>query len=420
MNRLLQITLNDLRITLSERGIFINLVVIPIVLIVAVGIAQGGFVSDGDTPVIRIDVLTSGEQPGMRAFKDGLRSVNPTLTLCPEDGVEICQLNPDVGFDEALIRQRVEQGIANGAVILPDGFDDALLSGERINLTYLTTADPMQPSALLQSVEAIVNRMTGASVASQVGIAVYNEAGFQFSDNQDADSFRQAIYDEARTLWDSLPVLIDYVEAGNDGSSAPASMGGGFRQSVPGMGSMYVMFTVLAGISTLLLERKHWTLQRLMMMPVSRSIFIGGKLFARFLMGMLQFGIAFATGAALGVSLGDDVLALLLIMIGFVTCIASIAFLLATFVRTDQQAGTAITFIALTLAPLGGAWWPLEIVPNFMQAIAYLTPVGWAMDGFTRIIFYGAGVGDVLLNVGILLLASVVLFSLAVSRFAYD
>lgn len=66
MNRLLQITLNDLRITLSERGIFINLVVIPIVLIVAVGIAQGGFVSDGDTPVIRIDVLTSGEQPGMQ------------------------------------------------------------------------------------------------------------------------------------------------------------------------------------------------------------------------------------------------------------------------------------------------------------------------------------------------------------------
>ena len=46
----------------------------------------------------------------------------------------------------------------------------------------------------------------------------------------------------------------------------------GFGQSIPGMGSMFVMFTVMAGMSILLRERNQWTLQRLVVMPLRRGL----------------------------------------------------------------------------------------------------------------------------------------------------
>src|SRR5690606_6554093 len=121
-------------------------------------------------------------------------------------------------------------------------------------------------------------------------------------------------------------------------------------------GSMYVMFTVLAGAFILLRERKQWTLQRLITMPVARWQVIGGKMLARFIMGMIQYGVAFLFGAlVLGVRFGGSLPALLLMMVSFVLCMTALAFLLATFVQSEMQASSVITLMALTLAPLGGA-----------------------------------------------------------------
>lgn len=196
--------------------------------------------------------------------------------------------------------------------------------------------------------------------------------------------------------------------------------GGGFRQSVPGIGSMYVMFTVLAGAQILLRERNQWTLQRLVTMPVSRVQLLGGKMLARFVMGMIQYLVAFGIGFALGVDFGNSPESLLLVMMAFSICMTGVAFMIATFVQNEEQAAIFVTFIALTTAPLGGAWWPLEIVPPFMQTVAYITPIAWAMRGFTEVIFYGGGLVDVLLPVGVLLAMTAVFFAVAVSRFQVD
>src|SRR5690606_2572942 len=98
----------------------------------------------------------------------------------------------------------------------------------------------------------------------------------------------------------------------------------------------------------------------------------------------------------------------------------ALAFLLATVVKTDMQASGMVTFFSLTTAPLGGAWWPLEIVPAFMQTLAFITPIGWVMDGFAELVFYNGTLADVLLNIAVLCAATVVLFVLAVMRFKYE
>ncbi len=52
-----------------------------------------------------------------------------------------------------------------------------------------------------------------------------------------------------------------------------------------------------------------------------------------------------------------------------------------------------------------------------MQAISYLSPFRYAMDGFNAVIREGGGFAEVLPSSGILLAVGALLFALAVRRF---
>lgn len=277
--------------------------------------------------------------------------------VCPAEGdADICG---DGDIDAESAQARLESGAIAGVITIPDGFEGTLAGGGDVTITVQTAAD-MDLQATVENAAARVDP------------------------------------EQSET-------------------SAP-----GFQQSVPGMGTMFVMFTVLAGSALLIRERKRWTLQRLIAMPVSRAQIIGGKILARFTLGIIQFIVAFGVGFALGVSFGDNPLALLLVMVAFTFCTAAIGLLMATFVENEEQASGIITFFVLTMAPLGGAWWPLEIVPDFMQTIAYISPIAWAMDAFNEVIFFDGGIPDVLLQCGVLFAAGFVLFGFAITRFRYE
>jgi ABC-type multidrug transport system permease subunit len=47
------------------------------------------------------------------------------------------------------------------------------------------------------------------------------------------------------------------------------------------------------------------------------------------------------------------------------------------------------------MSPLGGLWWPLEIVGPVMRQIAYFVPTGWAMEGINAMLAFGAGAIEV-------------------------
>ena len=139
---------------------------------------------------------------------------------------------------------------------------------------------------------------------------------------------------------------------------------------------------------------------------------------ARFLLGMIQYALVFTAGWLLGVRY-SSVLGLLLLMVAFTLCATALTFVLANIVQNEQQAASLSLFLGLTLAPLGGAWWPLEIVPTWMQTLAYASPVGWVMRGFSAIMLYGQGIGAALVPSAVLIGAAGVLFWVAVRRFRF-
>jgi ABC-type multidrug transport system permease subunit len=43
----------------------------------------------------------------------------------------------------------------------------------------------------------------------------------------------------------------------------------------------------------------------------------------------------------------------------------------------------------MVLAALGGAWWPIEVTPGWMQSLAMFLPTGWTMDAMHRLVSFG-------------------------------
>lgn len=419
MKKVLSIALNDLRILLSESGVWVFMLIIPAVLVFVIGLANGAFALETNStpaPVI-VDFVDADNSDISRQLADNIKRINPRYVLCPSENTpeNACGLDADAVLDAGRVQSRLESGASDAYVEIPAGFGASLDAGQSMAVIFRSNEDIQNTSPTFETLQAAVQRLNGAITARQIAADVAVES----LDND--PEFASQAFTNAAAIWETNPVTVERIVTQIDAETA-AEAAPGFRQSVPGIGSMYVMFTVLAGVTMLITERKNRTLQRVMAMPVSNGEVIAGKMLGRMFIGMMQFGVAFGVGMLLGAWQGfgfGNVPALILIMLAFVFCIAALALLLGTWVRTEQQANGVTTMLALTLAPLGGAWWSLdlEFIPEFMRMLSYISPVRYAMQGFQKVIMEGGNIIDVLPQVGVLAAAGLVLFALGAWRF---
>ena len=423
MRSILIIILNDLRIFFSQRGNLPGLLVIPVLLTLVVGWSIGQIGGGGPTR-LRVDLIDL-DQSGMSAqMIEDLRAANDALVLCPldNDAEEFCRLGDEpLQLERAIERART--GRTSALIVIPAGYAAALESFERTAVDYYSLSDPLQPGLVLQSLNAVLQRASTASMIPGVAGAlldnVISAAQLPPLEGATRDSFLRALYQRSQQLLTEQPAPARFRVADAAGDGDDASMNG-FNQSAPGMGSLYVMFTVLGGMAVLLRERRQWTLQRLLALPLSRAQILGAKIGVYFTLGMVQYTIVFAVGGAVGMDFGSSPIAFLAVMAAFVLCITALTFALAPWIKSEGQANGLVLLLSLSLAPLGGAWWPLEIVPEFMQTIGHVSPVAWAMDAFHDLILYNGGFRDVLPEVGVLLAAAAVLFAVGIRGFRYE
>jgi ABC-2 type transport system permease protein len=128
------------------------------------------------------------------------------------------------------------------------------------------------------------------------------------------------------------------------------------------------------------------------------------------LFGQLVFGVQWARSP----------LALAAVVLCFNLAGVSLGILLSTLVRTTDQAVGVMIGASMSMAALGGAWWPLDIVSPTMQRIAYFFPSAWAMEGYQAVILRGASVADVMPQALALLGFATLFFTLGIWRFRFE
>lgn len=420
MRKAIEIALNDLRLFFTNRGSLLGLVVIPIALTLVVGFFIGG--GDAEDARLRVDLVDHDRSDQSAQFVDTLRRANSRLVLCPmdNDDEDFCELGDETDFDAEWATERIEDAESLALIEIPSGFGVRLQAFEPIEIIYHSNEDLTAPGYIRQAVQAAIQKVNGAAVASRVGAEVAERLGAVPPLGDARAAFAQGVYERAAALWEGNLVRITYelTAEGETNTEEPAPLG--FGQSVPGMGTMYAMFTVFGGMIALVGERTQGTLQRLVVMPVTRAQLLGGKIISRFSLGMIQYLVVFAVGLLVGINFGRDPLALLLVMVSFLTAATALSLALGTRLETEAQANGLANLLGLTLAPLGGAWWPLEIVPDFLRAIGHVSPVAWAMDGFRMLIFENGDLNTVLVPIAVLLAFAVVCFGIGVRGFRYE
>jgi ABC-2 type transport system permease protein len=400
MKQLLAVAINDLKVEFSNRSAWISLLVLPLIFTVVIGFATSGFGGDNRIPIGWVDQDGGAQALALNALLSDSATIRP------------------VALDEAEALQMVADEELTGAVIIPSGFSENLLRGQMQEITlHLQQADNLGFTAR-EELRAAAARVGRTIRSAQISVD-QAEAARPFVDEAERIQYFANSLAVAEEVVQEPPVLVKYMESGQH--QPPPQIPLAFTQSSPGQLVTWVLATLLAGAGVLVRERTNGVLRRLLTTPVPKGIILGGKIAGRFTLGLAQMAVMVLFGQyVLGVQWGESLQALAMVGICFALAATALGLLIATIARTERQTDTMTTLGTFLLAPLGGAWVPLEITPPAFQTFSQIFPTTWAMRGFIDVIVRGQGVEGVLLECGILLGFAALFFGLGIWRFKYE
>ena len=346
MRSLLAIAWKDLRLIARDRAAMVFLVLVPFVVVTVLAEALAG----SDTGSLLLPVVNDDQGPVASVLVEALSEHATVVEVSREEA-------------EYLVAGKKT---APAAIVVP----------EHTSKRYLAS----RPSTLL----LLTDPAKGAAVGAV-------KAYLLLADRKAAEI--------ADPLAQQLLEMEEQNLTGSRSSIPPA------EQNVPGFSVMFVMMGVLFGVAFGLHDEREWgAITRLLIAPIPRMSVLGGKLLARFVVGLVQLALLFAYGhLVFGLSLGHAPAALALVMMAVVFSMTGFSLLVSAFARTREQVIPLGLTLIMVFCALGGCWWPLYQMPPWLRQVAQLTFTAWAMEGFHDVILRDRGVLDVLPAVGVLL-----------------
>lgn len=364
MSNALTVAGTELRLFLRDRSNLFFVFVFPLLLVLMIGLQFGEGASAG-----RVAVSGTGSD-----LRTGL------VEHLESDDVVVS----DPAWDDALAL--LARGRLDAAVRVDDVAATAYDAGEGLTLEVVRGS-----SANAQVVEQQVQVAVDALRAEQARLLALEDAGVA------ADRAASAIdAAERRVVAPRLEVTsVDEL------SQEFAGMGQ-FEFGAAGQLLLFTFLACLGGSATLIQARRLGVVSRMLAGPMTAGELVGGQILGRWAIGLFQGGyLMLATSLVFGVDWGRLDLALLVLLL-FSLVAAGAAILLGTLLENEGAAAGAGVGFGLVLAALGGSMFPLELFPDTMRAISRVTPHAWAYEALADIQRHGAGLVDVLPQLGVL------------------
>ena len=155
-----------------------------------------------------------------------------------------------------------------------------------------------------------------------------------------------------------------------------------------------IVFEILT--ETVAWERWEGTIEYTFMAPLSRAVHLLGMGAFAVLYGVLRTALLFVVVAfffGLSFPAADFVAALVLLAVASISFVG-IGMVTAVLPLISPEKGAQLGFIAQgMLLVVSGVYYPVEVMPGWMQAVATLSPATYALDGMREAVLDGAGVG---------------------------
>ena len=133
------------------------------------------------------------------------------------------------------------------------------------------------------------------------------------------------------------------------------------------------MFVQALAITTLLIKnRENRTYYRLRSSPVTEFQYLAGNLLAAVILLMIQLITSLLVVSRF---LNLDILRLIIVLFFFSICIISLGLLITSFSKNRQMASNLGTLVMTPLSMLGGCFWSIQFMPEFLKKTALFIPV---------------------------------------------
>lgn len=187
---------------------------------------------------------------------------------------------------------------------------------------------------------------------------------------------------------------------------------------VGGFAMQFLLFALSGSAAALFHERDRGIFHRILAGPVFRSHILWSKFLYGAVLGLLQLTILFIGGRLLfGIDVEHHIGFLVLVCVFAAAACTAFGMLLASIASSTEAANGLSTFIILLMCSVGGAWFPVSLMPESIQHLSRLTIVYWAMEGFDQVLWLNGSLTDLLPTLGILAGITAGIMAIAVWRF---
>lgn len=279
---------------------------------------------------------------------------------------------------------------ATGVVItLPKGMENAVLSGEPLHVTLIPSPDVNSygrgQSDILNEVESklLLWGEAGHRAVQSARVLPNAPSGTNHASREnEASIISNFIHGATRAEHTPSPVFTES-RLFQDGQFDKYLSDG--QHAVVGFATMFIMFVIFNMTGTIFEEKRQGTWGRYKASPVSRASILAGYSIGFFVMGWLQFLVMMVTGRILfGVSLPVNLWMVVAVSL-YILAVLGIALCVSGLVRTKEQHMAIGSFVAIATCMIGGAYWPVEVEPVWMQHVAWFVPQNWAMSALKLI-----------------------------------
>lgn len=368
----LYIALNMLKRTLGQRkGLFIYIVIPTFVISLIIALA-------GQAPTRVVTIAYMNQDQG-----------NLGKHLVQELSLRKDYILKEMSHAD-MLKEHVIKQQADAAFIIPANFSDSLYKGNvpQVQMYQLSVSEAsftlkLHVDSIVGELKQTVSSLQAASLQGAVLQSAVEKTLAQMEKHQ----VKAAVTD-----------LNLYVNPG--------------LSTIIGFMLMFMMSLINSTVSIIMEDRKQMTMARIYTAPVRSFEIVMGNFMGSFLVGSLQILLILSiTRYILQFDYHLPFVSQLVIMEFFLLASMGIASAVAGMVKNSSNITSLNTLIITPTCMLGGCFWPVSIMPDWMQKLSNFVPQKWAIDAIQRMSM-GQGLMNVLLNLGVLALFAIILLGI--------
>ena len=288
-------------------------------------------------------------------------------------------------------REQIVAGNIKGVVVIPVGFTKAFTSQRQA--TVIITVDDTNPqmASIIYGEAASIFKTISARLSASI-IA-------KMDSSIDPSFLSEPISVERKNMIDGTTNTFQFL--------------------APGFIALTAVMGVLAGLGAAMSrEREQGTMDGLMVAPVSRYSIVVGKTLAQTVRGMIQgFLILGISMFFFGVKVYGSPLLMVFVMLLGVASFVGIGIIVTSLAAEQETAQMMMMLLQFPMMFLCGIVFPIEQLPHWLQAVGKLLPLYYAADALRKIMVLNASLNQIIRDIIVLVLYSVVTIGIAMPIF---